>query len=93
MTETVQFEELESNPGLMDVDALNDNDSIEVAIGYHKTKLYEKTKYHGQIYQSKRDMAASFREQLIEIKEEIEFELAQIDALIDKQKIINAAQS
>jgi hypothetical protein len=75
----------------LDIDSLNDTDSIQKAIDHHKTRLYEKYKFLGQINQAKKDTASSYREQLAEIKEEVDYELHQLDALHDKLKILNAS--
>jgi DNA repair ATPase RecN len=85
-----QIEETEDLETL-DIDSLNDVDSIQKAIDHHKTRLYEKTKYYNQINQAKRDMATSYRENLKEIKEEVDYELNQLDSLVDKLKIMNAS--
>ena len=87
----VGFDDDEETTNLqdLDIDSLNDTNSIELAIAHHKTRLYEKTKFYNQINQAKKDTASSYREQLKEIKEEVEFEIGQLDALHYKLKILN----
>lgn len=72
-------------------DKISTVSECEELIAEHKDILVRKDKTEFQIKQSKKEANAAHNEQLKELAEEREHELAVIDALVDRKKQLEAA--
>src|SRR4051812_35128460 len=74
----------------VDTSKLTSMDLVDGALCQHRELFASKYKFMEQIRQAKNDSAASYREQLKQIKEELDGQMANIKALESHQKLINA---
>ena len=65
-------------------------DECDKLIAQHKDILVRKDKTEFQIKESKKEANAAHNEQLKELNEERQHELAVIDALVDRKKVLTA---
>lgn len=75
----------------IDTSSLTSVELVQQAIVEQNENYVRKAKLHDQIKQSKNDTNASYREQLKEIKEDMDEQMAQISALNDHLKLVSAA--
>ena len=68
-------------------------DEIDEAIQKHKDVLVGKDKTESQIKAEKREYTQAMNEQLKELTEEREHEIAVISALEDRRRVLNAQQN
>ncbi len=76
---------------VVDTTKLTSIELVDAALCTFKDDYVRKAKHHDTIKEAKNDIAASYREQLKEIKEELDGLMANIRSLEDHRKLINMA--
>ncbi len=76
---------------IVDTTSLTSLELVDSALCVYKDNYVTKAKLFDQVREAKNDLAASYREQLKVIKEELDGLMANIRSLEDHRKLINAA--
>lgn len=77
---------------VVDTSKLTSMELVDGALCDYKDKYVAKSKFFDIQKEAKNDIAASYREQLKEIKEELDGLMSNIKALEDHRKLVNAAE-
>lgn len=77
---------------LVDTSKLTSMELVDGAICQYKDLFFKKENFYNQIKDAKNQSNLSFREQLKEIKEELDTLRTNVQSLEDHKKLVNAAE-